>query len=97
MSMKNSSDIIGNRTRDLLIFSAVPQPNTSPRAPGGSRLLRKIFRPMGGSKEVQRKEQEETRNPYRIFCFVTSSEFEKGWEGDIEGDVRRRECKVVTF
>jgi len=33
MSMKNSSDTIGNRTRDLPAYSAVPQPNASPRAP----------------------------------------------------------------
>jgi hypothetical protein len=33
MSMKNSSDTIGNRTRDLPIFSAVPQPTALPRAP----------------------------------------------------------------
>jgi hypothetical protein len=33
MSMKNSSDTIGNRTRDLPTYSTVPQPTTSPRAP----------------------------------------------------------------
>jgi hypothetical protein len=32
MSMKNSSDTIGNRTCDLLAFSAVPQP-TAPLLP----------------------------------------------------------------
>ena len=31
--MKNSSDTIGNRTRDLLACSAVPQPTALPRAP----------------------------------------------------------------
>jgi hypothetical protein len=31
--MKNSNDIIGNRTRDLPACSAVPQPTTPPRAP----------------------------------------------------------------
>jgi hypothetical protein len=31
--MKNSIDTIGNRTRDLSAFSAVPQPNAPPRAP----------------------------------------------------------------
>ena len=31
--MKNSSDTIGNRTRDLPICSAVPQPPALPRAP----------------------------------------------------------------
>jgi len=33
MSMKNSSDAIGNRTRDLPSCSAVPQPTATPRAP----------------------------------------------------------------
>ena len=33
MSMKNSNDTIGNRTRDLLACSAVPQPTAPPRAP----------------------------------------------------------------
>ena len=33
MSVKNSSDTIGNRTRDLPVFSAVPQPTAPPRAP----------------------------------------------------------------
>jgi len=31
--MKNFSDIIGNRTRDLPAFSAVPQPTAPPLAP----------------------------------------------------------------
>jgi hypothetical protein len=33
MSMKNSSDSIGNRTRDLPVCSAEPQPTAPPRAP----------------------------------------------------------------
>jgi len=33
MSMKNSNDTIGNRTRDLLACSAVPQPTVPPHAP----------------------------------------------------------------
>jgi hypothetical protein len=32
MSIKNSSDTIGNRTRDLPAFSALPQPNAQPGA-----------------------------------------------------------------
>ena len=32
MSMKNSNDTIGNRTRDLPTCSSVPQPTASPRA-----------------------------------------------------------------
>jgi hypothetical protein len=33
MSLKNSSDTIGNRTRDLPGCSTVPQPTAPPRAP----------------------------------------------------------------
>jgi len=33
MSMKNSSDTIGNRTRDLTACSAVPQPTAPQRTP----------------------------------------------------------------
>jgi hypothetical protein len=37
--MKNSSDTIGNRTRDLPACSAVPQPTVPPRASiGGIRV-----------------------------------------------------------
>jgi hypothetical protein len=31
MSMKNYNDTIGNRTRDLVVYNAVPQPTVSPR------------------------------------------------------------------
>jgi len=33
MSIKNSSDTIGNRTRDIPAYSAVPQSTALPRAP----------------------------------------------------------------
>ena len=33
MSLKNSNDAIGNRTRDLPVCSAIPQPTAPPRAP----------------------------------------------------------------
>jgi hypothetical protein len=33
MSMKNSNNTIGNRTRDFPACSAVPQPTAPPRAP----------------------------------------------------------------
>jgi hypothetical protein len=36
MTMKNSNDTIGNRTRDLLACSAVPQPTAPPRVPFSS-------------------------------------------------------------
>jgi hypothetical protein len=35
MTMKNSNDAIGDRTRDLPACSAVPQPTAPPRAPLG--------------------------------------------------------------
>ena len=37
MSMKNSHDTIGNRTRDLPVCSAVPQPTAPPRAASSVR------------------------------------------------------------
>jgi len=37
--MKNSSDTIGNRTRDLPACSAVPQPNAAPRNRKSPRVL----------------------------------------------------------
>jgi hypothetical protein len=37
MSMKNSNDTIGNRTRDLPTCSVVPQPTAPPRAPVNSQ------------------------------------------------------------
>ena len=37
--MKNSNDIIGNRTRDLRVCSAVPQPTALPRAPFSCHVL----------------------------------------------------------
>jgi hypothetical protein len=47
MSMKNSSDTIGSRTRDLSACSALPQPTAPPRAPPGfgwSLTINSIFR-----------------------------------------------------
>jgi len=41
--MNNSSDIIGNRTRDLLACSAVPQPTAPPRDPITSQYLYKLL------------------------------------------------------
>jgi hypothetical protein len=42
MSVKNSSDTIGNRTRDVPACSAVPQPNVPPRASLSSLVAYKI-------------------------------------------------------
>jgi hypothetical protein len=42
MSMKNSNDIIENRTRDLPVCSAVPQPTAPPCAPLRRVLLENV-------------------------------------------------------
>ena len=39
MSVKNSNDTIGNRTRDLPTCSAVPQPTALPRTPKHTRYM----------------------------------------------------------
>jgi len=43
MSMKNSNDTIGNRTRDLPACSTVPQPTAPPCAPLPKRTLQFFF------------------------------------------------------
>jgi hypothetical protein len=47
MSMKNFSDTIGNRTRDLPACSAVFQPIAPPRAPNLSGFCSFIFTGIG--------------------------------------------------
>ena len=47
--MKNSSDTIGNRTRDLPACSAVPQPTALPRTPRVISTGRKIINSYLGS------------------------------------------------
>ena len=43
MSTKNSSDTMGNRTRDLPVHIAVPQPTAPPRTPNIMRMLHKTY------------------------------------------------------
>jgi hypothetical protein len=43
MSMRNSNDTIGNRTRNLPACSAVPQPAVPPRAPNQRMYVGQIF------------------------------------------------------
>ena len=52
MSMKNSNNTIGNRTRDLQAWSAVHQPNAPPRAPKYQQL-QKIYRQNTSTLEEQ--------------------------------------------
>ena len=46
MSMKNSNDTLGNRTRDLPTCRAVPQPTAPPHAPSSSVDDTKSFQPL---------------------------------------------------
>jgi len=43
MSIKNSNDTIGNRTRYLPAYSAVPQPPAPPRAPMHDKVISDSF------------------------------------------------------
>ena len=45
ISTKNSNDTIGNRTRDLPAWSALPQPSAPPRAPVNCWCLDKLLNP----------------------------------------------------
>jgi hypothetical protein len=51
--MKNSNDIIDNRTRDLPTCSAVPQPTAPPAACTDFHVLNRIFKVIvGGKREI---------------------------------------------
>jgi hypothetical protein len=52
MSMKNSNDIIGNRTRDFPTCSAVPQPTAPPRKDVSSTRLIPAEEDADASKHV---------------------------------------------
>ena len=56
MSMKNSIDNIGNRTRDLPACIAVPQPSAPPRAPKTQRVRRNSTVIDGASRAVARQD-----------------------------------------
>jgi len=43
MSMKNSNDTIGNRTRELPAYSAVPQPTAPPPIPDPTTSVSQTF------------------------------------------------------
>jgi len=64
MSVKNSNDTIGNRTRDLPACSAVPQPTALPRVP----LLLDIFGLLWNDLQQLRQMDKETAD-----CAVLSS------------------------
>jgi len=56
MSMKNSSNTIGNRTLDLPVGTAVPQPTAPSRAPSFIKVSKKFYSqkqvPVGGTDDV---------------------------------------------
>jgi len=51
MSIKNSNDTIGNRTRDLPTCDAVPQPTAPPRAPVSRALEFNLIRSYKSNQE----------------------------------------------
>ena len=56
--MKNSSDTIGNRTRDLLACSAVPQPTAPPRIPGSQEVdLKNVVQDRDKWKDVKKSNE----------------------------------------
>jgi hypothetical protein len=64
MSMKNSSETIGNRTRDLSACSEVPQPTAPPRTPAlkaqSDEMRKRILTPNLRKVEIQRRSSFET-------------------------------------
>jgi hypothetical protein len=66
MSMKNSSDTIGNRTRDLPTCSTVPQPTALPRAPLLIVKYNKFF-----THKIFLKFTHIYRKQYFIICIYT--------------------------
>ena len=60
MSLKNSTDTIGNRTRELPTCSAVPQPTAPPRTPYDLSVLGKLR--MGSLNTVMAMESKRGKN-----------------------------------
>jgi hypothetical protein len=73
MSVKNSNDTIGNRTRDLPACSAVPQPTAPPRGPpilwvlGVKQHGREVDHSPPSSTEVK---NERSYIPLLLYIFV---------------------------
>jgi hypothetical protein len=74
MLMKNNTDTIGNRTRDLPVFSAVPQPPTPLREAVvykvPERYNERQETDKEGTKGKQRKEIKNNRKRRKNICFV---------------------------
>jgi hypothetical protein len=59
MSMKNSNDTIGNRTRALPVCSAVPQPTAPPRSPRTEWVETRNIREHGRRTTYRSREKHE--------------------------------------
>jgi hypothetical protein len=64
--MKNSSDTIGNRTRDLPVSSAVPQPTAPPRPPVYYILIFIFFR----NNRLKNKHSERSFSKKRLLKLI---------------------------
>ena len=82
MSMKNSTDNSGNRTRDLPTCSAVPQPTALPRAPlktrGSQIFLKTLDATYLGTRRVAGSKSH-TRDPQILGDTVHSSVVRATW------------------
>jgi len=64
--MKNSSDTIGNRTRELLAGISVPQPTTPPRTPEMSPYSSVMLAGVVGNKKKLLSEEKQTDRNFHI-------------------------------
>jgi hypothetical protein len=66
--MKNSNDTIGNRTRDLPVCSAVPQPTAPPRAPKNTAIVKYLIMKCVTDKKATRFERVELQCLLHTTC-----------------------------
>jgi hypothetical protein len=68
--MKNSNDKIGNRTRDLPTYSAVPEPTALPRTPFQyvEQMLNEMQRQISESAPMQYSTSSKNTLPRKGFC-----------------------------
>jgi hypothetical protein len=63
-SLKNSNNSIGNRTRDLPVCSAVPQPTAPPRTP--LSMVDKYVHKVPVKQKLQRQTRSTGRHPFSV-------------------------------
>jgi len=96
MSMKNSSDTIGNRTRELPTCSAVPQLTAPPRAPVLVRTKRNSINKLKNFRLHSKMQCEKTNNliTYWILIFLAVKSPEKAHTRKMWKFLSPRNCKT---